>query len=140
MGSVLVRVNERTAIRRSVDVACSVVRQRDGKVIGRKAFDLSPWGMRVALSDAEVDPGDLLYVYFKATPQDLLFCTDATATRLLAGRRPKERGRSLGLRFDTLDSVSRLILRGALRRVPPPLPQREPRIDYAATIANILSS
>ena len=138
--SVLVRVNERTAIRRAVDVACSVVRQRDGKVIGRKAFDVSPWGMRVALSDAEVEPGDLLYVYFKATPQNMLFCSDATAMRLLSGRRTKERGRSLGLRFDTLDAVSRHILRGALRRVPPPLPQREPRIDYAATIGHILAS
>jgi hypothetical protein len=140
MGSFLVRATQRTVIRRAVEVPCCVIRQKDDKVIGRRAFDLSPHGMRVALSDIDIAPGDLLRVCFKATPMELWFYTDATATRILHGRRPRERGRSLGLRFETLGALSRLILRGALRRVPPPLPQRELRIDYAATIAQILAS
>ncbi len=138
MSSFLVRVSERAVVRRAVEVACCVVRFRDGKVIGRRAFDLSPHGMRVALSDADVEPGDLLHVTFQATDIRKWFYTDARAARVLHGRRERERGRSLGIQFEGLDAVSRLILRGALRRVPPPLPQREQRIDYAATVGRLL--
>jgi hypothetical protein len=137
MGSFLVRATERQAIRRAIELSCCVVRRRDAKVIGRRAFDLSPYGMRVELADIDVDPGDMFHVCFRATDIQKWFYTEASAARILHGRRPRERGRSLGLRFETLDAVSRLILRGALRKVPPPLPQRERRIDYAATILQI---
>ena len=42
--------------------------------------------------------------------------------------------------FESLDAISRLILRGALRKVPPVLPVRERRVDYAATVMKILAS
>jgi hypothetical protein len=57
--------------------------------------------------------------------------------RVVRGRRPKDRGRCVGLAFTKFDAVSRLVLRGHLRRTAPPIPQREPRIDYAATIKRI---
>ena len=138
--SFLVRASDRRVIRHAIQLDCCVIREKDSKLVGQKAFDLSPYGMRVDLQDAEADVGDRFYVCFRATQQNLWFYTDALAMRILQGRRPKERGRSLGLRFRSLDAVSRLILRGALRKIPPPLPQRELRIDYAATIGNILAS
>ena len=138
--SFLVRASGRQTIRRAVEVSCCVVRQSDGKIVGRKGFDLSPYGMRVELKDIDVDPGDLLHVCFQATHLQKWFYTDARAARVLHGRRPREKGRSLGLSFETLDAVSRLILRGALRKIPPTLPARERRIDYAATVMNILAS
>ncbi len=140
MGSVLVRARERRAVRHKVDLACSVVRERDSKLASMRAIDLSPDGMRVELRDIDVEAGDRFFVCFRATTFGIWFYTDAFATRLLKGRREGERGRSLGLRFGSLSSVSRLCIRGALRGVPPHLPQREPRIDYAATIGRILLS
>jgi PilZ domain len=140
MNSFLVRVAERHAIRHAVDLPCSVVREKDSKLASLRALDLSPQGMRVELRDVDVDVGDRFFVCFRTTPFGIWFYTDAYATRLLQGRRPKDRGRSLGLRFESLSSVSRLCIRGALRRVPPHLPQREQRIDYAATVGKILSS
>jgi hypothetical protein len=138
--SFLVRATDRRAVRHAVDLDCCVVREKDTKLVGHRAFDLSPYGMRVHLRDADVELGDRFFVCFRATQFGLWFYTDARATRILHGRRPDERGRSLGLRFRSLDAVSRLLLRGALRRVPPPLPQRELRVDYAATVGKILAS
>jgi hypothetical protein len=140
MSSFLVRVAERRAVRHAVDLSCTVVREKDSKLASLRAIDLSPEGMRVDLKDVDVDVGDRFFVCFRTTPFGIWFYTDAYATRMLHGRRPKERGRSLGLRFGSLSSVSRLCIRGALRRVPPHLPQREQRIDYAATVGRILSS
>ena len=138
--SILVRANGRRDVRHAVDLSCSVVREKDSRLASLRAVDLSPDGMRVDLKDVDVEAGDRFFVCFRTTPFGIWFYTDAYATRLLQGRRPKDRGRSLGLRFESLSSVSRLCIRGALRRVPPHLPQREQRIDYAATVGKILSS
>ena len=134
----LVRVSERMAIRRAIEVPCCVVRFQDGRILGTRAIDLTPNGMRIELRDVDVGLGDLLHVCFRATQLAKWFYCDARAARVLHGRRASERGRSLGLEFEGLDAVSRLLLGGALRRVPPPIPQREQRIDYAATVARIL--
>jgi hypothetical protein len=138
--SFLVRATDRRAVRHAVELSCCVVREKDSKLVGHEASDLSPYGMRVDLRDVDVDIGDRFFVCFRATQMGVWFYTDALATRILHGRRPLERGRSLGLRFRSLDAVSRLILRGALRKIPPPLPQRELRIDYAATVGKILAA
>jgi len=140
MDEFLVRASGRHTIRRAVEVSCCVVRQSDGKIIGRRGFDLSPYGMRVELKDIDVELGDRFFVCFRTTPFGIWFYTDAHATRVLHGRRPKEEGRALGLKFGSLSAVSRLCIRGALRRVPPHLPQRDQRIDYAATIGQILAA
>jgi hypothetical protein len=57
-------------------------------------------------------------------------------TRIVQGRRPNDHGRGLGFRFESLSPLSRLMIHG----VPPHLPQREPRIDYAATVGKILAA
>jgi hypothetical protein len=136
----LVRTSERHAIRHAVNLPCSVVRERDSQLTALRAIDLSPQGMRVELEDVDVELGDRFFVCFRATDFGIWYYSDAFATRMLQGRRPKERARTLGLRFGSLSAVSRLCIRGALRRVPPHLPQREPRIDYAATVGKILFS
>jgi hypothetical protein len=76
------------------------------------------------------------------------FDTRATVARIVEGRRPGDDGRALGLRFDSLPAVSRLILRGHLRKIPPTLPKRELPLDlrrpgstdYARQIAAIRAS
>jgi hypothetical protein len=140
MASILVRANGRRDIRHAVDLSCSVVREKDSKLAALRAVDLSPEGMRVELRDIDVEAGDRFFVCFRTTAFGIWFYTDAIATRLLRGRRPGEHGRSLGLRFGSLSAVSRLCIRGALRTVPPHLPQRAQRIDYAATVGRILAA
>jgi hypothetical protein len=139
MPSFLVHKNERRELRRRMTLACRVVRERDFQLLASNAIDLSPGGMLVmAIRDAE--PGDELIVSFRATELGIWFDAEAKVARVVHGRRPKDRGRCLGISFTDFDPVSRLILRGHLRRSAPPVPQRRPRdarIDYAATVRRI---
>jgi len=145
----LVRKNDRKSIRRHVRIDCQVVRESDFALVGHRTLDLSPDGMLVRLSDAsslrrpafggsaDVKVGEKMMVSFQATQLGLWFDTQAEVTRIIRGRRPEDEGRAFGVKFTGMDPVSRLILRGHLRRVPPPLPQRPTRVDYAATIRQI---
>jgi len=139
----LVQLQERRAIRRAIQIDCEVVRERDFKLVAKKTFDLSTDGMLVPTS-LDVEPGEELLVSFSVTPFGIYFDTEATAARIVRGYRREDQGPCVGVKFNPLDPIARQILRGALRRVPPPLPRRatridssRPRIDYARTVLSI---
>ena len=136
MNATFVHAMQRQVMRRAVKIDCQVVRERDFKLIARRTVDLSTDGMLVP-SEADVADGDDLIVSFKTSAFNIYISAEATVARVVEGRRSWDRGRCLGLKFRALDAVSRLVLRGSLRRVPPPVPRREQRVDYAATIRRI---
>jgi hypothetical protein len=136
--------NRRGEMRRTVRLGCRV-RRRDGRLVGDRAMDLSPQGMLV-FSDEYLPAGAELVVSFQTTDLPLWFDTRATLRRVIEGRRPGDPGRAFGLHFDSLPAVSRLILRGHLRKSPPIVPQRplppelvRPSIDYASTLRRMLN-
>jgi PilZ domain len=131
-----VRRNERREVRRAISMTCQIVRERDFRLVSEKALDVSPDGMLVA-TDIEIEPGENVFVSFRATDLGIWFDTEARVARVIRGRRPGDKGRGVALRFSTLPLVKRLILRGHLRRVPPPIPRRVQRIDWAATIRSL---
>ena len=135
-GLKFVHRNERREIRRAIGFACTVVREEDFRIVAHEARDLSPDGMLVS-TDRDLAVGENMIVSFRATQLGLWFDTEATVARIIKGRRPGDRGPAVGLQFSTLDRVKRLILRGHLRRVPPPLPRRLQRIDWTATIRSL---
>ena len=135
-GLKFVRRNDRREVRRDARFTCQVVRERDFRLVADYALDVSPDGMLVATED-EVAVGENLIVSFQATQLGLWFDTEATVARFVRGRRDGDRGAALGVSFSTLDRVKRLILRGHLRRVPPPLPRRTQRIDWTATVRSL---
>jgi hypothetical protein len=132
----LVYLSQRRALRKAYKVRCRVVRERDFVLLGEEGLDLSPEGMLVRC-ESDVFCGDECVVSFKATELGIWFDTMAKVARVIEGRRPTDRCRAIGLSFDGLDAVHKLILRGHLRKVPPPLPARAQRVDYAATIRKI---
>src|SRR5258708_27699057 len=119
-------------MRRSATIGCRVRRLDASRLVGDRTLDLSPQGMLV-MSDEGIFEGSSLLVSFMATELPIWFDTQATVTRIVQGRRPGDVGRALGLRFDTLPAVSRLILRGHLRKLPAALAQREPPLELART-------
>lgn len=135
-GLTFVRRNDRREIRRAVGLSCSVVRERDFRLIAESALDVSPDGMLVA-TEHDLEVGENVLVSFRATQLGLRFDSEARVARIVKGRRDGDRGAGVGLSFSTLDRVKRLILRGHLRRVPPPLPRRTQRIDWSATIRSL---
>jgi PilZ domain len=135
--------NRRGEMRRMARLGCTVRRIDDWRLVGDRTLDLSPQGMLV-LSDERLDWGTELVVSFQATELPIWFDTLASVTRVVEGRRPGDGGRAIGLHFETLPAVSRLILRGHLRRHPPTLPRRERPMDilpvdpdYAQIVQNI---
>lgn len=131
--------NRRGEMRRAIRLGCRV-RRFGGALVGDRTVDLSPQGLLV-FSDERIDRGTELVVSFQATELPVWFETRATVRRIVQGRRPADRGRALGLHFESLPAVSRLILRGFLRRAPPIAPQREVppervphRTDYAEAV------
>jgi PilZ domain len=132
-----IRRNDRREVRKGLSLACQVVRERDFRLIADTSLDLSPNGMLVPSSHF-MERGESVIVSFQATHLGLWFDTEATVARVIEGRRTEDRGiAGVALRFTTLDSVKRLILRGHLRRIPPRLPRRTQRIDWTATIGSI---
>jgi hypothetical protein len=136
--------NRRQETRRTIRLACRARKPGHGGLVGDRTLDLSPQGM-LLLSDEAIEPGTELGVSFFATELPIWFDIRATVARVVQGRRPGDPGRALGLRFKSLPAVSRLILRGHLRRFPPTLPQRDPcagdsyapQPDYARIVKEI---
>ena len=135
--------NRRGEMRRFTRLGCTVRRMDTWRLVGDRTLDLSPQGM-LLLSDERLDYGTELVVSFQATELPIWFDTLASVTRVVEGRRPGDDGRAIGVHFETLPAVSRLILRGHLRRHPPTLPRRERPLelvpadpDYAQLVADI---
>lgn len=126
----LLPANRRGEMRRMVRLACRVRRMEDWRLLGDRTVDLSPQGMLV-LSDERIEEQTECVVSFQATELPIWFDACARITRVVEGRRPGDKGRALGVHFETLPAVSRLILRGFLRRHPPVLAQRELPFDVA---------
>jgi hypothetical protein len=129
----LVFASQRRAMRRAIRFECQVVRERDFRLVGKQAIDLSPDGMLVR-SDDRVLTGDDVIISFRLPTTRQWFDTEGTVARVVHGRRPSDRGPCLGIEFDSLDEISRWIIRASLRGLPPPLPSRERRVDYAASV------
>jgi hypothetical protein len=131
-------MNQRSTIRRAVRVECQVVRERDFKLVGKSAIDLSTRGMLVETNE-RVLTGEPLVVAFRSPKSGRRwFDCEATVARVVHGRRPYDGGRFLGVRFERLDEWQSFVLKSELRGLPPPFPKRELRIDYAASIRRFL--
>jgi PilZ domain len=116
---------------------CQVVREHDFKLVAWQAVDLSPDGMLV-LADASVLTGEDVIISFRAPVSRVWFDSVGTVARIVHGRRPGDIGPCLGIQFDDIDLLDQAALRANLKSLPPPLPRREARLDYAAMVAQHL--
>ncbi len=137
MDELLVPVRERKTRRHALTLDCQVVRERDFKLLGRQAVDLSADGMLV-LTDERVLTGEDVIVSFRVPTLRAWFDAEATVARVVHGRRPGDRGRAIGLQFSRLGRVSSSYVKAGLFRYPPTLPARTPRLDYAESVARIM--
>jgi hypothetical protein len=129
----LVHARQRRVIRRAIRVDCQVVRERDFRLIADCGVDVSPTGMLVKTDETALT-GEPLLISFRLPRTERWFDTEGTIVRVVHGRRPGDRGRCLGLEFETLDADAKWLLARALRDVPPPVPTRDRRVDYAASV------
>ena len=116
--STLVLASQRRALRRAVRFHCQVVRERDFRLVGHRALDVSPDGMLV-MSDQRILTGEDLIVTFRLPRTRLWFDVQATVARVVHGRRPGDRGRCLGLSFHGNDESWAHEVFKQLRGLPP---------------------
>jgi len=133
----LVTAKDRRAVRRLARMGCEVVRERDFRRVAHRVLDLSTEGMQVA-AELPVLTGESVIVSFRIPKSDVFIDAEAMVARVVHGRRPSDRGSSFGLKFKPFHRDLRGELTTALRKLPPTLPARELRIDYAATIRRLV--
>jgi hypothetical protein len=118
-----VRAMHRAAFRRAVRLPCQVVRERDFRLIGGLALDLSPEGM-LAVASERVLTGEPVIVSFRSDRIGRWFDAEATIARVLHARRAGDAMPCFGLAFHGTDAAFREGVFRALRRLPPPVPRR----------------
>jgi c-di-GMP-binding flagellar brake protein YcgR len=111
-------MHHRRAFRHAVSLPCQIVRERDFRLVASSALDLSTGGMLVP-TDVRVLTGEELLVSFRVPRSPRWLDAQAVVARVVHGRRPGERGRSLGLAFLELDEGDRQLLFRQLRTAPP---------------------
>jgi hypothetical protein len=133
---ILLSARDRSALRRQVRLPCQIVEEDRFELLANECIDLSVRGMRVrAILPAPV--GTRVLASFRVPGSSLYLDLDAEVTRVIWGRRFNDRCAALGLRFVNLSPVDRAILGSRLAGMPPPVPARTLRFDYAATIAQV---
>lgn len=124
---------DRRNVRRAVRTRCQAVALDAFRLVGERVIDLSEGGMLLAC-DGGVRVGDSMIVSFQAPHLASWFDAEAEVARVIGGYRPEDRGYCAGLRFTRLDGRAERLLRIALRGLPPPVPARALRKDYARIV------
>jgi hypothetical protein len=137
MGYLIREARQRRNLRRSVDLHCQAVAEEGFRLIGHRMLDLSPEGALVQ-TVGEADVGEGVVLTFPAPGGFSWIDAEARVVRVIRGRRHGDQGPCVALRFERLDPAARAILSGSLHGLPPPVPSRDVRRDYAATVATIL--
>lgn len=132
----LVRRNDRREVRRAISLPCQIVRESDFRLVAETALDVSPDGMLIR-TEIDLEPGENVFVSFRATELGIWFDSEARVARVIRGRRPGDKGKAVGITFSTMSRVKRFILRNHLRKVPPPVPRRSQRVDWTTTVMGI---
>ncbi|MFW5925646.1 MAG: PilZ domain-containing protein [Myxococcota bacterium] len=136
MGYLIREARQRRTLRRAVDMHCQAVAEDGFRLIGHRLLDVSPEGALVQ-SVSECDVGESIYLAFPAPGGSSWIDAEARVARIIRGKRYADRGRCFGVRFEHMDPMAYAILTGALHGLPPPVPGRGVRRDYASTVATI---
>jgi hypothetical protein len=129
------RGHSRIALRRAVRLECQAVRTRDFRLLGTRAIDLSPFGMRLLIRDRSglsLGLGDEVLVTFRAPGSHRWIDCAARVTGLFDG--------SIGLQFGQMDDASRATLEKTLRGLPPPIPGRIPSPSPSLSLTTLGST
>jgi hypothetical protein len=128
--------HDRTSVRRQVRTECQAVADEGFRLLGIRTLDVSEEGMLLR-SSSPVRLGELVYVSLKAPNTEAWIDAEAEVVRVVKGRRTTDAACGIGLRFVRMDMLDRAILVGSLYAVPPPVPARGLRKDYAAAVRAI---
>ena len=128
---------QRKGLRRAISTECQVVTEEGFHLLGEETLDVSDKGLLVA-SHASACIGETVFVSLRLPRGQSWIDAEGTVVRVVRGLRNGDAGRGFGIRFERIDDFDLILLRAALDGVPPTVPARRVRPDYAATVANIM--
>jgi hypothetical protein len=110
--------------RKTVRVACQVVRERDFRLVADRLLDLSETGALVAPAEPVIT-GERVLLSFRLPISGAYFDAEATVARVVHARRAGEHARELGLALTEL-FLDPYTLFAELARLPPIPPRGRP--------------
>ncbi len=116
----------RNAFRRFVRLDVQVVRERDFRLVGDLALDLSTKGMLVR-ARTRVLTGEELLVAFRPPRCNRWIDAQGTVARVVHGRRPGDTGLSFGIEFHGMEREHEELIFEKLRGMVAPHALRPPR-------------
>ena len=129
----ILSARQRRALRREARVPCQVVAERGFRLLGEETLDVSMEGMLIQ-SEADVGLGEEVFIALRLPRGRSWVDAEAVISRISAGRRRGDGGRAIGLSFIRMDRIDRVLLDASLQGLPPPVPGRRLRRDYATTV------
>lgn len=130
-------MQRRRELRRDVRVACEAVADDGFRPLGHRTLDVSTDGMLLETHGAFARVGEEVIVSLRAPDSRVWVDAIARVARIVTGRRRTDRAQAIGLEFVSMDATDRAILGAKLRGYPPPLPSRQPPLDYASMVRAI---
>jgi hypothetical protein len=129
----VLRAADRKSLRRAVRTECEVVAEDGFRLLGRYTLDLSEDGLLLD-AGAPCVIGEPVIVSLRMPRGTSWIDAEGHVARAIDGQRREDCGSALGIAFDAMSPVDRAILRASLHGLPPPVPRRHRRMDYASTI------
>lgn len=129
--------SDRRAIRHEIALECHVVAEHGFRDIGGPTLDVSIKGVRVR-SDAQVDVGEPVILTIRLPHTRTYVDAQGRVARVERGVRDGDHGRAIAIEFTAMDPVDRAMLDGAIQALPPSLPRRHLRKDYAGSLRSLV--
>jgi hypothetical protein len=139
MSVILHPAQQRTTMRRHVSIPCQLVSEPGFHLIGDHCVDLSLKGMQVRANRLARMWTPVLISF--RIPDSNIYCdAEGIICRVVWGRRDEDEFPSYGVHFTAMSKTTHRILAARLRGMPPPVPARQVRIDYAASVNSIFQA
>jgi hypothetical protein len=140
MSAILLHAAERFCLRRKVDIPCQVVSENDFALLSERCLDLSMRGLSAhALRHAS--GGTAVIVSLRIPNSSVWLDMEGVIARIAWGRRDLDDLPVFGIRFTSvLPAVESAVLAARLSGMPPPVPRRGLRVDYAASVRRIATA
>lgn len=130
---------DRRTIRHAAQLDCHVVAERGFRRLGSKTLDVSPEGIRIE-SSAPVVLGESVVLSVRLPHGRSWVDAHGRVVRIEHGTRDGDTGRAIGIAFTAIDPVDHAMLVGATAKLPPPIPRRNVRRDYAASVTELAAA
>lgn len=125
--------SERRSIRHAAELKCHVVADKGFRWLGGTTLDVSSTGVRLS-TDATVELGETVVLTVRLPRGRTWVDAHGRITRIERGTRDGDAGRAVAIEFTAIDRLDQALLAGATAKIPPPIPRRLIRKDYAATV------